>query len=81
MRTAIYLILGVLFVGIGIAVWVGVLFPALPEAGYLRLMIGLVLVLMGVHRCGLAFYPGPRSRHPGPRNRQWHRPGSDHLQH
>ena len=62
MRTAIYLILGVVFIGIGIAVWLGVLFPALPNVGYLRLMIGLVLVLMGGYRCGLAFYPGPRNR-------------------
>ena len=57
-----YLILGVLFIGTGIAVWIGVVFPRLPNAGYLRLMIGMVLVLIGIYRCALAFYSGPPNR-------------------
>jgi cyanate permease len=72
MRTPIYLIIGAAFMGMGIAVWIGILFPGLPKAGYLRLMIGLVFVLMGVYRCALAF-------HSGPPKRPSHRSGVDSL--
>jgi hypothetical protein len=57
MKTRIYLVIGILFIGVGIAVWYAGLLPNIPSAGYLRFMVGLVLVLMGIHRCALAFFP------------------------
>jgi hypothetical protein len=57
MRTPVYLIIGVLFMGFAVAVWAGLLFPRMPQVGYLRFMIGLVLALMGVHRCLLGLFP------------------------
>jgi hypothetical protein len=57
MKKPVYLVLGVLFVAAGIAVWSGVLFGNLPETGNLRFMTGLVLILLGVYRCVLSFFP------------------------
>ncbi len=62
MRSPTYLILGLLFIAAGIAAWCRLLFPSLPAAGYLRFMIGLVLVLMGLYRCVLAIFPKPKDR-------------------
>lgn len=59
MRAPAYFVLGLAFIGFAVAVWAGLLFLNLPHAGYLRLMIGLVLALMGVYRCMLALFPPP----------------------
>jgi putative Ca2+/H+ antiporter (TMEM165/GDT1 family) len=61
MKKPVYFVLGVLFIAAGIAVWIGALVPNFPEAGYLRFMTGLVLILLGVYRCLLAFFPGTSS--------------------
>jgi hypothetical protein len=63
MRTTIYLILGILFAAAGIATWADFLLPQLPEAGYLRFMVGLVFFLMGAHRCLLGLFPASLDPH------------------
>jgi putative Ca2+/H+ antiporter (TMEM165/GDT1 family) len=59
MKKPLYLVLGVLFIIAGFAVWAGVLVSNLPQVGNLRFMIGLVFILLGVYRCVLSFFPMP----------------------
>lgn len=75
MRTPAYIAIGIAFLGFAVAVWAGLLFPNLPQVGYLRFMIGLVLALMGVYRCLLGFFPP--SDHPS-RREKLHPPRKPH---
>jgi hypothetical protein len=43
-------ILPVAFIAIGIAIFTGVMLPNLPSGTGLRLMLGLITVMLGIHR-------------------------------
>jgi len=63
-----------LILGVGIAVLFGVAFPALPQGTPLRLVLGLVIVLFGVHRFVASRYGVGRPeerRFGGERTRPW----------
>jgi hypothetical protein len=43
-------LLPIAFVGVGIAVFTGAILRNLPEMGELRLMVGVICILLGIHR-------------------------------
>lgn len=66
-------LLPVAFVAIGIAVLTGALLPNLPAGTGIRLMVGIVAVLLGVHRYVASRSVAPRARRPygGERRNPW----------
>jgi hypothetical protein len=70
-------ILPISMVGIGIAILTGVIMPDLPGVTGLRLMVGLVCILLGIHRFVAARMVRPDSdrnrRYGGQSQRPWER--------
>lgn len=66
-------VLPVAFVGIGSAILFGLLFPAIPASTGLRPILGIVVILMGVHRFVASRSAQPRDRRPygGERRKPW----------
>ena len=66
-------VLPVAFVGIGSAILTGLLFPAIPAATGLRPILGIVVILMGVHRFAAARHVKPSNRrsYGGERRKPW----------
>jgi len=66
-------VLPVAFVGIGSAILFGLLFPAIPAETGLRPILGMVVILMGVHRFVASRSARPRDRRPygGERRKPW----------
>ncbi len=64
----------ILFAGVGIAVLTGLLLPQLPKASGLRPMLGLIVILIGLHRFVVSRYtqgPTDRRRYGGDTDRPW----------
>ena len=69
-----------ILVMVGIAVLTGWLFPGIPSRTHLRLLLGLIVILVGVHRFVAArgeSPPNQRRRYGGKRPRPWEEPPSD----
>ncbi|MBU0508984.1 hypothetical protein KKH27_09140 [bacterium] len=66
-------LLPVVFVGIGSAIWAGLLFPSIPAGTGLRPILGIVTILMGLHRFVASRYgrPSERRRYGGDRPSPW----------
>ena len=65
-------ILPVAFVAIGIAIFTGWLLPELPNRYGLRIMLGLVALLLGVHRfVASRTVSASRRRYGGQRHQPW----------
>jgi hypothetical protein len=66
-------ILPIAFVVVGIAILAGWMFPHLPEPSGLRLILGIVTVLLGVHRfvASRTMSRANRRRFGGERQRPW----------
>ncbi|MDD5088652.1 MAG: hypothetical protein PHI18_07635 [bacterium] len=66
-------VLPVAFVGIGSSILFGFLFPAIPASTGLRPILGIVVILMGVHRFVVSRYVKPHDRRPygGEHRKPW----------
>lgn len=66
-------VLPIAFVGIGSAILLGLLFPTIPAASGLRPMLGIVVILMGVHRFAASRHVKPSDQRPygGERRKLW----------
>ena len=66
-------ILPIAFVAVGIAILAGWMFPQLPEPSGLRLVLGIVAVMLGVHRfvASRTTSRASRRRFGGRRPRPW----------
>ena len=65
-------VLPIAFAAIGIAIFTGTLFPRLPSGSGLRTLLGLVVILLAVHRfVASRTRPPPARRFGGGRNRPW----------
>jgi hypothetical protein len=66
-------VLPIALVAVGIAIFAGWMFPRLPEPSGLRLMLGMVSVLLGVHRfvASRSTTQSGRRRFGGDRPRPW----------
>lgn len=66
-------ILPIAFGAVGIAIFAGWIIPVLPNNAGLRIMLGLVAILLGVHRfvASRTMTKQDRRRYGGERNRPW----------
>jgi hypothetical protein len=74
MRIIISWVLPVAFLVIGIAILTGLIFKEIPEGTFLRPVIGMVVILLGVHRfvaSRMSIAPSERRRFGGGRQRPW----------
>ena len=73
MKLIVRWIMPVAFVIIGIAIMTGVMLPQLPDGTLLRPVMGIVVILLGVHRFAVSrMSVSPRERrYGGDRPRPW----------
>lgn len=65
-------ILPVAFMAIGIAIFAGWLLPGLPSQYGLRIMLGMVALLLGIHRfVASRTTASPRRHYGGERHKPW----------
>jgi hypothetical protein len=74
MQLIVRWVLPIAFLAIGIAILTGLIFQQIPEHTYLRQVMGMVVILLGVHRfivSRMVSKPAERRRFGGERKRPW----------